>query len=179
MITRRAVPQSFDCFGIVFLLYPLTFTLDNIVATLAKHPILCRYFWIETPILEGRCYSVTTTVIFRDKQSEAVRISSSPSYNYSSTYLFENPMQNCGFKEPGLTRLEGNLNLKLRSSFRSSSHTKNVDSPRNVSNVLKKETFIHLLTREQIVELLFQGETQRMKQTAANTRRDIILSFNE
>ena len=55
MIIRRAVQKSFDCFGKVFLLYPLTLKLDNIVAcTLAKHPILCRYCWIETPILEGR-----------------------------------------------------------------------------------------------------------------------------
>ena len=53
MITRTAVPQSSDCFGIVFPLHPLTFRLDNIVATLAKHPILCRYSAIETPIFES------------------------------------------------------------------------------------------------------------------------------
>ena len=54
MIIRRVVPKSFDCFEKVLLLYPLTLKLDNIVATPAKHPILCRYCWIETPILEGR-----------------------------------------------------------------------------------------------------------------------------
>ena len=83
------------CFGKVILLYPLTLKLDNIVATLAKHPILCRYCWIETPTVW---------------QVE--------SYSYSFTYLFENAMWNCGFKEARLTTLEGNLNLKLWTSLR-------------------------------------------------------------
>ena len=134
MIIRRAVPKSFDCFGKVFLLYPLTLKLDNIVATLAKHPILCRYCWIETPILEGRRWMLQC-----DKQSEAVRISSSLSYSYSFTYLFENPMQNCGFKEARLMRSEGNFNLKLRSS----SQIKSDDTSRNAANILSDDVPSH------------------------------------
>ena len=83
MITRRAVPKTFDCCEKVFLLYPLTLKLDNTDATLAKHPILWRYCSIETPILEER---------------------------------------------------------------------------RDINNQ-QRETFIHLLIREQILELLFQGKT--------------------
>ena len=54
MITPITVPKYFDCFGLVFLLYSLTLTLDNTVATPAKLPILWRYSSTETPILHGK-----------------------------------------------------------------------------------------------------------------------------
>ena len=70
MIIRRAVPKSFDCFKKVFFkLYP---EIENIVATLAKHPILCQYCWIETPIVEG-----IRIMLQSNKWTEAVGISSS------------------------------------------------------------------------------------------------------
>ena len=75
MIIRKAVPKSFDCCWKVFLLYLLTLRLDNTVATLAKHPILCRYCSIETPILERR-HDATVT----NRENEEVTF----------TYLFEN-----------------------------------------------------------------------------------------
>ena len=64
IITRRRVPESCDCFRQLLLLLPLTLQLDNTVATPAKHPILCRYSSIETPIPVGLLSSWSFKLVF-------------------------------------------------------------------------------------------------------------------